>query len=321
MIQLEYPVSKSHMAFIFAVGRMFHYSPKVYMWTLTFPEVHRDEWCMMRYAQFADKMRRSMPWVWGIRVVEVHPGRNLHGLSHGLHFHFLINHRVSVHWIRREAEHLGFGRVHVRQVKRQEALYLGKYLTKGQPDLAKGSRRWGSINWPDCNRKNDIVVNSQFHRNFRKVQDMVKVERLTPDIVHTVYRNTKFFGPISKWPIEKYYYSERSRKLFEKEDWRAHLGHKEGNAGTGKMSPRRDKLTREQSMVNIATRWRLLAGKIAKRRNLPAAGEKFLKPTGASPQGNTGETPVKKRDYVLDTTGYDWDKIRAKQLGIGLAAK
>lgn len=320
-MELLYPVSKSHMAFIFAVERMFDLWPnQIYMWTFTFRDVPPDEVAMLRWKELTHDLRQKFPYVSGIRVVEVHPGSGVYNLSHGLHFHALLNRRIGVAEMRRLADKADFGRVHVIRVDKAGARYVGKYLTKGQPELQKGCRRWGAINWPSCNRVNDIKVESLFQKNVIEVMNVLKTNQLTPDIIHTIYQNTRYHGAWKNWSgiKEKYYYSERSRKAFEMEDWRAHLGANEEASTRGYLYPRRDKLTREQSMVNIATRWRLVAQAIAKRRNLPAAGEKNFGAPGI-PRGDTGDSPVQKWGKQLDTSDYVLDKLPRKWAGMACA--
>jgi len=270
---------------------------------------------MMRWNQFRMRVVKSNRLLFGLRVVEVHPGTNLHGISHGLHFHALFSQRLCIHWVRRLSEELrlGFGKIDIQKVDIDGALYLGKYLTKDQPELAKGMRRWGSFNWPECNRKNDIEIDSNFTRNMRKIQDVMKVSQVTPDIVQTVFTNTRLFGDWP-WPVEKYYYSERSRKFFNNEDWRGHLGEKQGDAGNG-MFPRRNKLTREQSMQNVAVHWTKVARTIAKRRGIPH---------NSAPQGKKiFNDKVSKTETVvkLDTTDYVLDRLPRKWSGMALATK
>jgi len=237
-MELLYPLSKSHMAFTFAVERMFEYWPKsVYMWTFTFKKAISDERAMQYWAGFMKHLHEHHCDCKGIRVVEVHPGNNFWSLSHGLHFHALFNKRVSVHWIRRYAARWDFGKVHVRRVTQSEALYIGKYLTKDQPTLKKGMRRWGSVNWPECNRKNDCGLDSQFHRNIEIVQRAAKLNQMTADVVHTIFVNTKYHGEYKNWPVETFYYGQFAKKFLSDTEWGIHRTQKEWDAERGKMLP------------------------------------------------------------------------------------
>lgn len=216
-MKLAFPVSKSAMAFRFNVDKLFQWG-KVYMWTFTFVKCQPDHRAMMRWAELQDKLKRLFPNLIGLRVVEVHPGTNFHGLSHGLHFHALFNQRIPVGKVRRIASRLDFGSIKVARVTKDEANYLSKYLSKGQPELQKGTRRWGTFNWPAASKVRGISIESDFHRNFRQIQKLVGRQQLTPDVVHSVYVNTKLFGSVKKWPVERYYYSGRSRVTISPED-------------------------------------------------------------------------------------------------------
>jgi len=337
-MKLNYPVSKTHMAFLFTVEKMFENWPgNVYMWTFTMSKVYPDFRVMMYWNNLMNKLKLEFPLLRGVRVVEVHPGTkhagNIYGLSHGLHFHALFNQRVSIHWINRIARKHGFGRVHVQKCNPETANYLGKYLTKGQPELAKGCRRWGTIGWPNGTKVRDIKIESDFHRNMETVQNKIGCGRLSPDIVHSIYVNTRLHGEVETWPIEKFTYSNRSAEFFETDDWRKHLG---GIAGTGnaerqarKMLPRGNKQTREQSMQRIARMWK----EKARRRALGHDGrynedmekqrqrrvESETKPSGknflSAPRGCPGESPVKNQDTPVDTLDYYLDKIPLKWAG------
>jgi len=170
-MKLTYPVSKSHMAFLFNVQTMFEKWGKVYMWTFTFEKFQPDWRAMMRWDDLKKKLVGTgassgtglCPLLVGLRVVEVHPGNNFHRLSHGLHFHCLFNERVNIHKLMRIARPLGFGQVRVRRVTEAEAQYVGKYITKKDDNLSKGTRRWGTINWPAADKVRDIKIESQFH--------------------------------------------------------------------------------------------------------------------------------------------------------------
>lgn len=336
-MKLPFPVSKAHAAFLFTVDKMYNNWPNsVYMWTFTMSKVYPDFRVMMYWQQLMDKLKREFPLLRGIRVVEVHPGTkhsgNIYGLSHGLHFHALFNQRVSIHWINRISRKFGFGHVFVRKVTQQEACYLGKYLTKDQPDLQKGCRRWGTIGWTGSTKVRDVQIDSSFHRNMREVQNKLKCGKLSPDIVHSIYVNTRLHGDVTDWPIQKYEYSNRSAEFFDSDDWRKHLG---AVSGTGnaerqikKLLPRGNKATREQSMQRIATMWKEKARRRAlghegryaedmdkQRQRRVEAEPKPSEKIFLGPRGTPGDSPVKKQDILVGTLDYYLDKIPLKWAG------
>jgi len=323
MINLKYPVSKAHAAFLFSVDTMYEKWPKsIYMWTFTFKKYQPDWRAMARWADLHNKLKYEFPLLRGIRVVEVHPGRNFHGLSHGLHFHCLFNQRVSVHWIRRVASKYGFGNIDARRVTQEEAVYIGKYLTdRDQPKLGKGARRWGAIGgFTQMTKVRDIQIDSEFHRNMVKVQNAIKVCQLGPDVVHSIYVNTRLHGEYENWPLDRYYYSNASedmlcpdKKLITK-------------------LPRSNRRTREQSMLRQAVMWKEQARRRAlghegrtledwQRRNekkqAAGGGKIFYVPgdTRGNPGVKPGSGPVQEQDGTLSYYVDNWDKKDLKPRG------
>lgn len=322
-MDLLYPVSKSHMAFIFAVNRLMANQKHLYLWTFTFADVPQNEIAMNRWHELQTKIRWNYRLNKGLRVIEVHPGkphvRNPFGLSHGLHFHALFNRRICVHWMRRIARQCHFGwkgrALDVRPVDIQGALYLGKYLTKDQPDLPKGMRRWGAVNWPECNRKNDIEIESAVHRNIRELQYQTKIPQFTPDIIHTVFVNTRRYGDMKDWPIDKYHYGQKARVFFGDDDWRTHLGCNREASEQGKLPRGNDLRTPEQKQQNQALRWKHQAQWIAKRRGIKQ---------NSAPQAEkifNDKVSNNETDRKLDTTDYVLDKIPRKWVGMATAKK
>jgi len=325
-MKLDYPVSKSHMAFLFAVAEMYEKWPRsVYMWTFTFEKFQPDWRAMMRWKELQDMLVKKDGWGYyggrypllhGLRVVEVHPGRNFHGLSHGLHFHCLFNQCVCVHWLRRVSRKLGFGRIQARKVTQDEARYIGKYLTKGQPELTKGARRWGTINWPEACKVRDIKVESQFHANIRKVQEATKTCQLSCDIIHTIFVNTRIHGEYKEWPIDKYYYSGRSEQFFNPQRLQEFA-----DPTLKPLLLRSNKRIREQSMLRQAEIWKEKARRRSigfqacviedwqKRRHAQlepeakVSGKNFF-----SPRGTPGVSPVLESDGTRTYYVYQRDK-------------
>lgn len=336
-MKLLYPVSKTHMAFLFAVDEMYEKWPNsIYMWTFTFVKYEPDWRAMMRWDElkkhlfgsyFGDPHKVEFPLVQGLRVVEVHPGSNFHGLSHGLHFHCLLNRRVSAHIVRRIARKYGFGRIQAKRVSQEEANYLAKYLTKGQPELTKGARRWGTINWPEACKVRDIKIESTFHSNMREVQKALKQQKLSADIVHSIFVNSRMHGDFKDWPIDKYYYSNRSEEWLNEDrlngcrsEWATHKKNKK--------LLRSNKQTREKSMQKQAQIWKEKAHRISigfeacvmedlQKRQQERAERSEAKKFGiyASPRGMPGDSLVKEQDGTLSYYVDEWDKKPQRSLG------
>jgi len=218
---LPYPVGKSKMAFQFSVEKLFAESKHVYMWTLTFKKAETDGVAMYRFNQVMAMLQYHNKLLRGLRVVERHPGETFFGdveLSHGLHFHLLLNQRVSKDWLERIGWKWGIGFTWVDEVNLQDALYCAKYLSKKDgTELQKGGRKWGAIGGFENIKVADIEINSPFHRNFRLIQRRCKVTQVTPDVLHSIYLNTEKFGPIESWPTDRIFYGGRSRELLSAE--------------------------------------------------------------------------------------------------------
>jgi len=315
------------------VDEMFEKWPhNVYMWTFTFAKFQSDERALLRWHELKNylcgngKGTGEYPLLQGLRVVEVHPGNNFHGLSHGLHFHCLFNMRVNIHRIRRKLNQLGFGRCHARRVSKQEAMYCGKYLTKGQPELQKGARRWGTINWPEACKVRDVMIESQFHRNIKKVQETVKRSQLSCDVIHSIFVNSRIHGEFKNWPVDRYYYSMRSEEILGPEQCtlRQSQGHCNPSLPPLKLL-RSNKRTREQSMLRQAVIWKERARRAAlghegrttedasirKEKRQAAGGEKFF-----GCRVTPGVFPVKEQDGTLSYYVDEWDTKPVKQVGM-----
>jgi hypothetical protein len=120
---------------------------RVYMWTFTFNVVHSDWDAMRLWSKFLSHVRLIIGAEWsGVRVVEVHPG------GHGLHFHMLVNRRLSIWLMRKAGICNGFGRMDVRvadQNKQKVAQYMSKYLSKGRDKVltksGRSARMWACL--------------------------------------------------------------------------------------------------------------------------------------------------------------------------------
>jgi len=317
------------------------------MWTLTFKKAETDGVAMYRFNQLMKRLQKNNPLLRGLRLAERHPGEVIFNdieLSHGLHFHLLLNQRVSKHWIERMGWKWGFGFTFVRKVSMEDALYCGKYLTKEDgTELQKGGRKWGAIGGFDYVRVRDVEIDSPFHRNFRQVQKRVKIKQVTPDILHSIYLNTEKFGPIENWPKELIQYGGRSRELitpdmlgFPVKDWGRNQD------GSLVVDPTRKPLrftrvnraTKKQQMERQAAIWKEKANCRKQRREFYAAPpfepapinrvETEAKPSekiflAEKPRVLPGESPVKSQDIVPRGTVYWLDKIPRKWAGMTLA--
>lgn len=293
------------MAFVFSVEKMYRLWPnQVHMWTLTFKTFKTDEQAMYCWNQLAAHLHKKMPLLRGLRVVEVHPG-SVWRPSHGLHFHLLLNQRISKHWLDRLASRWGFGFTWVKRVPKEQAMYLGKYLTKAQPELAKGCRKWGGFGGWNYTKVKDVEISSPFHTNMTLVLDRLKVKQLTMDVVHTIYVNTKMHGHFDQWPVEGMrYYSRNAESILS-------------------TLPRGNKyyVNKDVAMQVRAVRWAKQSYREANRRK-PAAGEKiFYRLPPGHPLSAPGDTPVKNQDRTLDTSDYYLDKLPRKWAGMALASK
>lgn len=214
MTQNNLLLTKSQAAFIMTAQTMFETWDKIYFWTFTFKDVWPDWWYPPAWNRFITELRNCHAGqLMGLRVVE--------SFDHGLHYHALLNIRVSVHLVRRIGKKYGIGWVDVRRCDEGAAFYLAKYLGKHTGTLTKGMRRWGTIGGMPKVRKNDIEVDSSFHRNMKKIGQGTK---LSWTMTTQVYRTSRLHGDLRQWPqkdvmklgpviMER----ERRKKMFDKE--------------------------------------------------------------------------------------------------------
>lgn len=174
-------MTKSRFAFEASCRRLWEESGgKVFFWTLTFEKHDGDEAAFASWAYFRQAMKREFGEVGGLRVVEVHPGNDrLVRPSHGLHFHFLITRRLAFHLVQRVAMRCGFGEVAwVRQCETvEECFYLGKYLSKAQDGLPKGTRRWQAWGGFKGSKVKDIEITSTRGTIMREIRPVFMEEK------------------------------------------------------------------------------------------------------------------------------------------------
>lgn len=182
--------SKSQAAFLLTCEKLFDTWPHPYFWTFTFRKVYPDWYYPNAWAAFTTELGNLHGgMLMGVRVIEPHE-------THGLHYHAIINLRVSCHLVNRVAKRFGLGRVSVERCNMGAAHYLVPYLNKTQP-LAKGMRRWGTIGGFKGVNTNAIVVDSPFQRNMTLLNQGRKVGY---KICNEVYKFTMLLGEFKDWP-------------------------------------------------------------------------------------------------------------------------
>jgi len=158
-------ISRSKRAFQLCAGGIAERFPILYFWTVTFAVVHDDWQCSQLFRRFLDHLKKDKLLVGcefgGLRVAELHK-------KHGVHYHLLVNTRVSVHIVRRIGRCYGIGRVNVKRVWDNEGAiaYLAKYLSKrgnGVPLCESGRkmRRWAAFGEVPRVRVSDVVFESE----------------------------------------------------------------------------------------------------------------------------------------------------------------
>jgi hypothetical protein len=152
-------LNKSQAAFVMSCRELFRKEKHVFFWTFTFPRCMPDWYYPRTWNVFMRAIQDQYGgFLQGLRVCEVHEN------GHGLHYHALINQRISVYIVRRLWAKYGGGHVQVDTATAESAEYLAKYLTKQNP-LWPGMRRWGTIGGFRQVKVKSIVVESAFHRN------------------------------------------------------------------------------------------------------------------------------------------------------------
>ena len=160
------PMNRSEAAFRLSFRRLALQYPKLYHWTFTFIKTQNDWLCPACFEGFKQQLQRAhFGLLRGLRVTELH-------LIHGIHFHVILNERVSVHLVRRLAKKWGFGRVQVQQVDEGTEGYLAKYLCKTAPRFFGRMRRWSPIGGALC-RVSDVRVSSPSARFLHRVKRQI----------------------------------------------------------------------------------------------------------------------------------------------------
>lgn len=161
-------MTKTEFAFTCTAGSLFDESDDVYFWTFTLVKGMPDWFYGNTWNHFLRAIEDHIDGnVSGVRVIEPHK-------QHGLHFHALVNRRLSVRFIRRIGKRFGFGRIHVKKADSGAVGYLSKYLTKQfakEHKLHAGIRRWSAFGATRKSRVRDIEVDSPVTRRARAFRE------------------------------------------------------------------------------------------------------------------------------------------------------
>lgn len=160
---------KSLMAYNFTCDKLWDkYSDALYFWTFTFVDTMPDWYYSRCWSRFiADLQNHYGGQVKGVKVIEAH-------VTHGLHYHCIINKRLSVHLVRRIGKKYGLGRNHVCKVKSATIFdYLAKYLQKDIGELHDNVAKWGTIGTFKGVKVKDVVVESNLTKNYQAIKPIV----------------------------------------------------------------------------------------------------------------------------------------------------
>jgi len=298
---LKYPLSRRAMAFRWSVDTLFQFNPKIYLWTFTWKVPHSDKFYGESWKGFSRSIQNTWPLLKGMRVFEMHPGSwRTFGESHGVHVHALFNDRINIHRLQKIGERYGIGRIHVRRCNHEEAMYLAKYLTKkAERELPKGMRAFGTVGQMKCNKiftsVRDVRIHTEFHENVATWQHRLRVKRMTPDFIHTIYMNSKLFGPVENWPLKRLsFWGEKARAV---------------------ICPQTMAKAKAKGMERIAQEWKWRSYAIKEKSGAirPPKAKNFLENSPRVSPGATGE------DTRLDIGAHYWDKFPLKTDGTRLA--
>ncbi len=166
------PSKKSKCAFQFSVESLSDDVSHLFMWTFTWADALDLSDASKRWSRFLsdrDGFRAAFPCAFGLRVFEIHPGKLILGerLSHGLPVHALFNQWLSVDIVRSIWTRKGGGRIHVKSIPKEKAIYVGKYLAKARPEGLNGHRLWAPSGDWEASKVRDIVVDSDWSKTYR----------------------------------------------------------------------------------------------------------------------------------------------------------
>lgn len=189
-----------------SAAKLFSQHRNIYFWTFTFKGVEYDERAMWLWNQFQTRLKDFFGRnVAGLRVVEVHPAE----LSHGLHFHALLNRRLNIHIVKRLGKRWGFGRISVVKCDEGTAMYLAKYISKDN-DVAPGIRRWACIGGFHGVKVKNVKCDSILSDNIKYCQNKMKLRQFGYAFFLYVAAQTMRYGKVRKWPTEKFILPSRA---------------------------------------------------------------------------------------------------------------
>jgi hypothetical protein len=152
-------MSKSKAAFEFPAKKLG--KEKLYFWTFTFAEVLDVKDTRKKWNYLLTLLRRKYPKLCGLRAFELHE-------EHGLHVHMVTNGWIDVNEARARAIKAGWGRIHVKRIPAEKALYMGKYLTKeDRAPCLKGWRLWAAFGPWESTKVKDVQFESEFGKIIR----------------------------------------------------------------------------------------------------------------------------------------------------------
>lgn len=148
----------------------------LYMWTFTWAEATTPEEGAKLWNRFVHPggngigFNKCFPSTSGLRVFEMHPGADPFQpeLSHGLHVHMVVDERLPVDVMRSLWHRLGAGgRIHVKFIPRDKALYIAKYLAKARMECLKGVRLWAPVGRCQHTKVKDVVCDSRWTATYQ----------------------------------------------------------------------------------------------------------------------------------------------------------
>jgi len=197
-------MNKSKAAYLLSCRALFATNSEVFMYMFNHRDVVGDDISVQRWHHFRVLLMQRYPNCRGLRVVEVHPGDDATP-SHGLHYHLLIDTKLSRKWLFKASVRAGFGISKAANkgnaVDSGTAEYLAKYLSKDSDKIA-GCRKWGRLGKGWGVRVKDIVVDYVLARNMRAVAQVIAPRRLTADLISHIAVQSAKHGSILAWPIE-----------------------------------------------------------------------------------------------------------------------
>jgi len=132
----HHPPTRRQVACMAAITELWKLSQgSLYLWTVTFPTIERDEHHAAVMSEFWAEWQRRHGRCSAVRVAELHA-------SGVVHFHIVLNRRYSAGALWRLARKCGVGRIDVLRINTLAgAAYVAKYLGKEKAEIP-GVRRF-----------------------------------------------------------------------------------------------------------------------------------------------------------------------------------